>query len=172
MLHTSEGIHTTVNCDTLPCFALWASSSKQQYRNSSQCCIVCLKKLKGRSNHYNFLHALQLIRVTSNRIIATKYNFLHTDHNFTVDCTCMLMLKWDLQNCNGWITVVRCIELFFLPWSGVTIGFNPTTYTVIEDVGNTSVVVSLLSGILARDLIVSLLTLNGTAMGKSHNELS
>ena len=52
-----------------------------------------------------------------------------------------------------------------------TFGFNPT-YSVSEDIGNITVAVSLLSGILARDLIVSLLTLNGTAMGKSHNELS
>ena len=38
--------------------------------------------------------------------------------------------------------------------------------------GNMTVSVSLLSGILARDLIVSLLTLNGTAVGESDNELS
>ena len=52
-----------------------------------------------------------------------------------------------------------------------TFGFNPT-YSVSEDVGNITVAVSLLSGILARDLIVSLLTLNGTAVGESHNELA
>ena len=47
-----------------------------------------------------------------------------------------------------------------------TFGFNPT-YSVSEDVGNITVAVSLLSGILDRDLIVSLLTLNGTAVGES-----
>ena len=52
-----------------------------------------------------------------------------------------------------------------------TFGFNPT-YSVSEDVGNVTVAVSLLSGILDRDFIVSLLTLSGTAVGKSHNELS
>ena len=52
-----------------------------------------------------------------------------------------------------------------------TFGFNPT-YSVSEDVGNMTVSVSLLSGILARDLILSLLTLSGTAVGESDNELS
>ena len=48
----------------------------------------------------------------------------------------------------------------------VTIGFNPTTYTVSEDVGSVNVAVSLRSGILARDVIVTLQTLDGTAMGE------
>ena len=38
--------------------------------------------------------------------------------------------------------------------------------------GNVTVAVSLLSGILDRDLIVSLRTLDGTAVGKSDNKLS
>lgn len=38
--------------------------------------------------------------------------------------------------------------------------------------GNVTVAVSLLSGILDRDLIVSLLTLSGTAVGESDNKLS
>ena len=47
----------------------------------------------------------------------------------------------------------------------VTIGFNPT-YSVGEDVGNVSVAVSLFGGILGRDVIVSLLTINGMAVGE------
>ena len=54
----------------------------------------------------------------------------------------------------------------------VTIGFNPTTYSVTEDVGSVSVVVSLLSGILGRDVIVSLQTINGLAVGESLNKLA
>ena len=54
----------------------------------------------------------------------------------------------------------------------VTIGFNPTTYSVTEDVGSVSVAVSLLSGILGRDVIVSLRTINGTAVGESLNKLA
>ena len=50
----------------------------------------------------------------------------------------------------------------------VTIGFNPT-YSVNEDVGNVSVAVSLFSGILGRDVIVSLRTMNGMAVGESLN---
>ena len=52
----------------------------------------------------------------------------------------------------------------------VTIGFNPTTYSVSEDVGSVSVAVSLLSGILARDVIVCLRTMNGMAVGESLNK--
>ena len=46
------------------------------------------------------------------------------------------------------------------------IGFRPTTYTVSEDVGSVSVAVSLQDGILARDVVVTLQTLDGTAMSK------
>ena len=56
--------------------------------------------------------------------------------------------------------------------SAVLIGFNPTTYSVGEDVGSVTVAVSLLSGILARDVIVSLQTMNSTAVGKSPDKLS
>ena len=49
---------------------------------------------------------------------------------------------------------------------GVTIGFSPTTYTVSEDVGSVSVAISLLNGILARDVVVTMQTLDGTAMGE------
>ena len=48
---------------------------------------------------------------------------------------------------------------------GVTIGFSPTTYTVSEDVASVSVAVSLRNGILARDVVVTLQTLDGTAIG-------
>ena len=41
-----------------------------------------------------------------------------------------------------------------------------------EDVSSVTVAVSLLNGTLARDLIVSLLTLSGTAVGESDYELS
>ena len=50
--------------------------------------------------------------------------------------------------------------------SGVTIGFSTTTYTVSEDVGSVSVAVSLLNGILARNVVVTLQTLDGSAMGE------
>jgi len=52
----------------------------------------------------------------------------------------------------------------------VRIGFNPTTYSVHEDQGSVSVAVSVICGILARDVIVSLQTLNGTAVGKVNNQ--
>ena len=56
--------------------------------------------------------------------------------------------------------------------SAVAIGFNPTTYSVSEDVGSVTVAVSLLSGILARDVIVSLHTMNNTAIGKPLSKIS
>jgi len=49
----------------------------------------------------------------------------------------------------------------------IMFGFNPT-YSVSEDVGSVHVSVSLLSGILARDVIIFLRTMNGTAVGESY----
>ena len=46
------------------------------------------------------------------------------------------------------------------------IGFIPTTYSVHEDEGSVSVAVSVLTGTLGRDVIVSLKTMNGTAVGR------
>ena len=66
--------------------------------------------------------------------------------------------------CN--ITLDTCYP-YLSCFAEVTIGFNPTTYSVSEDVGSVSVAVSLLSGILARDVIASLRTANGTALGES-----
>jgi len=48
----------------------------------------------------------------------------------------------------------------------VTIGFNDTTYNVTEG-GNVSVSVSVQSGTLARDVVVTLQTMNGTATAPS-----
>ena len=48
----------------------------------------------------------------------------------------------------------------------VTIGFSSTAYTVIEDAASVSVTVSIQSGALNRDVIVTLSTINGTAMSK------
>jgi len=49
--------------------------------------------------------------------------------------------------------------------SAVTIGFNDTTYNVTEG-GSVSVSVSVQSGTLARDVVVTLQTMNGTATGR------
>ena len=45
-------------------------------------------------------------------------------------------------------------------------------YSVSEVESSVSIVVSLLNGILARDVIVSLRTINGTAVGESLNKLA
>ena len=49
--------------------------------------------------------------------------------------------------------------------SAVTIGFNATTYNVTEG-GSVSVSVSVQSGTLARDVVVTLQTVDGTATGR------
>ena len=76
--------------------------------------------------------------------------------------------RWLYLHCKVCLsmTVLDCI---LPPSSGVTIGFNPTTYSVHEDQSSVNVAVFLMSGILARDVIVSLETLNGTAIGKFLN---
>ena len=50
--------------------------------------------------------------------------------------------------------------------SGVTIGFNATAYTVTEG-GSVSVSVSVLSGTLGRDVVVTLQTVADTATGRT-----
>ena len=51
----------------------------------------------------------------------------------------------------------------FTPFSGVTIGFNITEYSVNEDAGSVSAVVSVLNGTLARDVSVRVFTSDATA---------
>ena len=51
----------------------------------------------------------------------------------------------------------------------VTIGFNKTAYTVSEDAGRVSVLVSVQTGTLGRDVVVTLSNINGTALCKFLN---
>ena len=46
----------------------------------------------------------------------------------------------------------------------VTIGFNRTAYSLIEDAGSISITLSVQNETLDRDVIVTLSTINGTAM--------
>ena len=46
----------------------------------------------------------------------------------------------------------------------VTIGFNETAYSVSEDAGSVSITLSVQTGILDRDVIVTLSTIDDTAM--------
>ena len=46
----------------------------------------------------------------------------------------------------------------------VTIGFNKTAYSVSEDAGSVSVTLSVQTGILDKDVIVTLSTINSTAI--------
>ena len=52
----------------------------------------------------------------------------------------------------------------------VTIGFNKTTYSVSEDAGNVNVTLSVQTGTLDRDIIVTLATISGTAMCEFQSE--
>ena len=54
-----------------------------------------------------------------------------------------------------------------LPVSAVTIGLNPSAYSVREDAGSVSVTLSVLAGTLDLDVIVTLITMNSTAMCES-----
>ena len=49
--------------------------------------------------------------------------------------------------------------------SAVTIGFDATSYTITESANSVSVSVSMQSGSLARDVIVTVQTVDGTATG-------
>ena len=59
-----------------------------------------------------------------------------------------------------------CFRRTFFPSAVVTIGFNPVTYSVLEDAGSVNVTVSILNGTLARNVVVTLLVSGGTATGK------
>ena len=48
-----------------------------------------------------------------------------------------------------------------------TIGFNKTAYSVSEDAGNVSITLSVQNEVLDRDVIVTLSTVNGTALCES-----
>ena len=56
--------------------------------------------------------------------------------------------------------------LFFLLFVLVVIGFNQTTYSVREDAGSVTVSVSVMSGTISEDVIITLSTApGGTATG-------
>ena len=57
-------------------------------------------------------------------------------------------------------------NLFTLTTSVVTIGFNKTAYSVSEDAGSVSITLSVQIRALDRDVIVTLSSMNGTAMCK------
>ena len=60
----------------------------------------------------------------------------------------------------------RCSVLYLkTPFSGVTIGLNRRTYSVIEGAGRVSVTVSVLNGTLARSVCVRMYTSSATARG-------
>ena len=60
--------------------------------------------------------------------------------------------------------------IIFSPSSVVTIGFDPVSYSVLEeDASSVNVTVSVLNGTLARKVVVTLSTISeGTATGESY----
>ena len=65
-----------------------------------------------------------------------------------------------------------CVRHTFFPSAVVTIGFDPVTYSVLEDAGSVNVTVSILNGTLARNVVVTLLVSGGTATGKFNKHSS
>ena len=63
-------------------------------------------------------------------------------------------------------SVYECIFLQFTT-SVVTIGLSSTAYTVSENADSVSVTVSVQNGVLDRDVIVTLSTINGSALCES-----
>ena len=58
------------------------------------------------------------------------------------------------------------VNLSTFTTSVITIGFNKTAYSVSEDAGSVNVTVSVQAGTLDRDVVVTLLSINGTAVCK------
>ena len=67
---------------------------------------------------------------------------------------------------------VLCVRHTFFPSAVVTIGFDPVTYSVLEDADSVNVTVSILNGTLARNVVVTLLVSGGTATGKFNKHSS
>ena len=57
-------------------------------------------------------------------------------------------------------------SLFTFTTSVVTIGFNKTAYSVSEDGGSVTITLSVQIGALDRDVVVTLSSINGTAVCK------
>ena len=65
-----------------------------------------------------------------------------------------------------------CSIIYFLS-AVVTIGFSSVNYSVLEDAGIVHVSVFIMNGTLARDVVVTLLTVSGgTATGKFNKRSS
>ena len=64
----------------------------------------------------------------------------------------------------------HAVQFYLLPsYSGITIGFYcPGRYSVTEDAGSVSVTVETLRGTPARDVIVTLQTVESSARGEAH----
>ena len=61
----------------------------------------------------------------------------------------------------------------FYQCSGITIGFYcPATYYVNEDAGSVSVTMEVLRGTPTRDIVVTLQTVDGSAVGKAYQSVS
>ena len=79
---------------------------------------------------------------------------------------CMfLKICWEYQHTTFY--VLSClITLMCHSFSSVTFGFNQTTYSVREDAGSVTVSVSVISGTISEDVIITLSTApGGTATG-------
>ena len=70
------------------------------------------------------------------------------------------------------VITLLCVRHTFFPSAVVTIGFDPVTYSVLEDAGSVNVTVSILNGTLARNVVVTLLISGGTATGKFNKHSS
>jgi len=61
----------------------------------------------------------------------------------------------------------NCSNLFTLTTSVLKIGFSIAAYSVSEDAGSVSITISVQTGGLDRDVLVTLSTVNGTALCES-----
>ena len=71
----------------------------------------------------------------------------------------------------GVALIIQHVNCSSPPHPGITVGFDcPGLYSVAEDAGSVSVTVEVQSGTPARDIIVTLQTVDGTARSKALNK--
>ena len=63
------------------------------------------------------------------------------------------------------------MQALFFPVLEVTIGFNRTAYSVSEDAGSVSAIVSVLSGTLAENVSIRVFTSDATAVSEGECDL-
>ena len=84
-----------------------------------------------------------------------------------------MIVTVSVLSCNMFELIAYTVrQKIFFPSAVITIGFDPVTYSVLEDAGSVNVTVSILNGTLERNVVVTLLVPGGIATGNFNKHSS